>query len=94
MELPTMKTEIRKLKESGLMIKWMEYIEYYESGAVLYKGMKRNSSRNGYGTLYYENGQIYVQGEFKNGRPDGYGTIYDREGKMLFQGGIQIGKKD
>ena len=86
-----MNTEKRDMKWKNNKLNGIG-IEYYENGALRYRGMMINNERNGYGTYYEKNGKVFLQGEFRNGRQEGYGIICDEGGRILYQGLIDIKK--
>lgn len=67
-------------------------LEYYHSGALLYKGEFKKGQKHGQGIFYYESGDKGYEGGFKDNLMHGKGTLYSKEtGNVLFSGKLDSG---
>jgi len=62
-----------------------ESIEYYDDGAIQYKGEFDNNQYHGKGTYFYKDGWRY-EGSFVEGSYNGIGIKYRADGTILYKG--------
>lgn len=67
-------------------------LEFYPSGALLYKGEYKRGLKDGQGIFYYESGLKGYEGGFKNNYMDGKGTLFSMQsGNTIFSGKMDSG---
>ena len=66
--------------------------QFYEDGAVNYKGDWDNNFRHGVGTLYSQDGGISYQGGWDKNTIHGSGKLF-KNGKLTYEGGFFKGEK-
>ena len=70
-----------------------EYIEYYESGQVKFKGfIDKDGNANGITTYYYENGNKQAEGMFENNKLQGEWTYFKENGVLTKKEKFTLGE--
>ncbi|MBN2867902.1 MAG: hypothetical protein JXK08_04460 [Flavobacteriaceae bacterium] len=70
-----------------------EYIEYYESGQMKFKGfIDKDGNANGITTYYYENGNKLAEGMFENNKQQGEWTYFKENGVLTKKEKFTLGE--
>ncbi|MEM7184259.1 MAG: LIC20035 family adhesin [Spirochaetota bacterium] len=71
-----------------------EWLQYYETGEILYRIPYQNGEKNGVQKKYKEDGTIFQQATYKNGKRHGKYWRNSRKGYLAEEGVYQEDKKD